>query len=85
MTISKLKLFFTPMCPKCPKIKQYLETKDIEKELIDAATPDGLKKAKEYGVNTVPTVLFFDVNNTLLSQAGSLEEVKRTLENQTLV
>lgn len=85
MGISKIKLFFTPMCPKCPFIKEYLETKRIEKELVDAATPKGLEQAKEYGVSSVPTVLFFDEKDELVSEAHTLEEVKRAIENKTLV
>jgi len=86
MGIAKLKLFFTPMCPKCPFIKEYLETKSsIEKEFVDAATKEGLQQAREYGVGSVPAILFFDETGALISQAHSLEEVKRVLENKTLV
>lgn len=85
MGIAKLKMFFTPMCPKCPKIKEYLETAKIDKELINAADPSGLDQAKEYGISSVPTVIFFDEKGEMVSQAHSLEEVKRVLENKTLV
>lgn len=84
MSVTKLKLFYTPMCPKCPTIKGYLEDKEIEKEFVDAASPEGLKQAKEYGVSRVPTVLFFDEKGDLINEAYSLDEVKRVLENQTL-
>lgn len=85
MTVEKLKVFFTPMCPKCPAIKEYVATQKIEQELVNAATPEGLEQAREYGINGVPTVLFFDEKGELVSEAHNLEEVKRVLENKTLV
>lgn len=82
--IKRYMLFFTPMCPKCPKIKEYMETKKIEKEWVDAATKDGLEKAREYDVGSVPTVLFFDEKDNLVTRANNIEEVKRIVENQIL-
>jgi predicted DsbA family dithiol-disulfide isomerase len=82
--IKKYMLFFTPMCPKCPKIKEYMNTKDLEKEWVDAATADGLEKAREFGVSGVPTIIFFNENGEEVSRATEIEEVKRIVENKTL-
>ena len=30
------KLFFTPMCPNCPKVKDFMKEVDMEGEEIDA-------------------------------------------------
>ena len=51
--IKKYMLFFTPMCPKCPKIKEFMADKKLEKELVDAATAEGLEKARELKVGGV--------------------------------
>jgi glutaredoxin len=85
MTVKKYMLFFTPMCPKCPKIKEFMNTTSLEKEWVDAATKPGLQKARELGVGGVPMVIFFDENGKEVSRANSLEEVKRVIENKTLV
>ena len=82
--IKKFMLFFTPMCPKCPKIKAYMKDKNIEAELVDAATPAGLEKARKHNVASVPTVIFLDKDGKELSRATNIEEVKRIIENQML-
>ena len=82
--IKKYMLFFTPMCPKCPKIKEYMDTKGLEKEWVDAATKEGLEKAREFGVSGVPTAIFFDENKEEASRATDIEEIKKIVENQTL-
>ena len=80
----KYKLFFTPMCPKCPAIKEFMKGTDIEGEFIDATYPEGLEKARRYEVISVPAVLFLDDNDKIVSTAHSLEEVKRVVENKSL-
>jgi len=80
----KYKLFFTPMCPKCPAIKEFMKGTGIEGEFIDATTPDGLEQARKYEVISVPCVLFFDDNDKIISTAHNLEEVKRVVENKSL-
>ena len=82
--IKKYMLFFTPMCPKCPKIKEFMEDKKLEKEWVDAATKEGLEKARELGVSGVPAVIFFDENGKEVTRATTIEEVKRVLENKQL-
>lgn len=77
-------LFFTPMCPKCPKVKEYMEDKGLEKEWVNAATPEGLEKAREFQVGNVPTVIFFDEEGKEITRAYGPEEVKKVVENQQL-
>jgi len=72
------------MCPRCPKIKAYMEEQNIEKEWVDCVTPDGLEKARELKVGNVPTVIFFDESGKEVSRATNIEEVKRIVENKTL-
>jgi len=80
----KYKLFFTPMCPKCPAIKEFMKGIDIEGEFVDATTPDGLDQARKYEIISVPTVLFLDEKDKVVSTAHSLDEVKRIVENKSL-
>ena len=80
----KYKLFFTPMCPKCPAIKEFMKSVDIKGEFVDAASAEGLEQAKKYEVVSVPTILFFNEKNELISTAHDLEEVKRIVENKSL-
>jgi glutaredoxin-related protein len=80
----KYKLFFTPMCPKCPAIKEFMKGTDIEGEFVDATNPEGLEQARKYEVISVPTVLFLDDKGKIVSTAHNLEEVKRVVENKSL-
>jgi|TARA_B100002003_G_C14052285_1_gene506709 ribonucleoside-triphosphate reductase len=80
----KYKLFFTPMCPNCPIVKEFMKTVDLDGELLDASTPEGLQQAQKYDVAAVPTVLFFE-GDELRSTCQSIDEIKRVIENKTLV
>ena len=82
--IKKYKIFFTPMCPKCPAIKEFIKGAGIEGEFVDATTPEGLEQARRYNVISVPAVLFFNEKNEVVSKAHDLEEVKRIVENKSL-
>ena len=82
--IKRYKLFFTPMCPKCPAIKEFMKGVKIKGEEIDATAPEGLEQAKKYEVVSVPTVIFFDEKDEIVSTAHDLEEVKRVVENKSL-
>ena len=84
MAIKKYMLFFTPMCPKCPKVKEFMEDKGLEKEWVDASTKEGLEKSRELGVSNVPTVIFFDEEGKEVTRATTIEEVKRVIENKSL-
>lgn len=77
-------LFFTPMCPKCPKIKEFMADKELDKEWVNAATPEGLEIAKKMEVASVPTVIFLGEDGKEVTRATSIDEVKKVVENKTL-
>lgn len=72
------------MCPNCPKVKDFMKTVVMEGEFIDAATDDGLEQAQKFNVSSVPTVIFLD-GDVVKSIAYSVEEIKRVVQNKTLV
>ena len=80
----RYKLFFTPMCPNCPTVKEFMKNVDMEGEEIDAALPEGLEEAKKFDVISVPTVVFLE-NDEVKSVAQSINEIKRVIENKSLV
>ena len=84
--IKKYLLFFTPMCPKCPKIKDFMSAQDsFSKEWVDASKPDGLSKARLFNVSSVPTVIFLDADDKEVSRANDIDGLKRILDNKSLV
>ena len=75
--IKKYKLFSTPNCIKCKSIKKYLEdVENVESEIIDTSSPEGLDQAKEMGVNSIPTIFFYDENNEKVGEAHDVDEVE---------
>jgi hypothetical protein len=53
-------------------------------EFIDASTDEGLLQAEKFEVSSVPTVIFLEDDN-VRSVAHSVEEIKRVVQNKTLV
>ncbi len=80
----KYKLFFTPMCPHCPNVKEFMKDVDMEGEEIDATLPEGLEQAQKFNVISVPTIIFLE-DDKVKSVAHSIEEIKRIIENRSLL
>ena len=51
----------------------------FDSEEIDASTPEGLAKLQSFNVMSVPTVIFFDENNSEVSRAHDIDEVEECL------
>lgn len=80
----RYKLFYTPMCPNCPKVKDFMKTVSMKGEVIDASSSEGLEQAKQFSIMSVPMVVFLE-NDSEKSRAETVEEIKRVVENKTLV
>jgi len=58
-----VELFYSPICPHCPKAKETLmevleEVKgEIELQMVNVLSKKGIEKAKEYGIMTVPAIV----------------------------
>ena len=48
--IKSLKLFFTPMCPNCPAVKDFMKDVKLDGEIIDAADEEGRKMLSLFGM-----------------------------------
>ena len=74
--IKKYKILSTPTCMKCKRLKQYLAELNIEKiEEIDASTPEGMEKAKEMKITSVPLAILYDENGKQVGTAHDEDEV----------
>ena len=51
-----MKLFTTKQCPNCPAAKQYLDSKGVEYELLDAH--EHIDEIQKLGISSVPTLVF---------------------------
>ena len=58
-----VELFYSSTCPHCPEAKRTLTEvfdridAEIHFEEVNVLTPDGIKRAEEYGVMAVPTTI----------------------------
>jgi glutaredoxin len=78
------KFFMTPMCPDCGEIKEFIKQQDIKGEIIDATVDAGLELAQKYEVTNVPTVVFLNENEEVVSEASSVDDIKKILENKPI-
>jgi ribonucleoside-triphosphate reductase (formate) len=69
-------LFTTPTCPNCPAAKTLLELKELDFELVDASTPEGLNLARKYGVGSVPTFIIIDSKGEIKDSAKGVDEIE---------
>lgn len=86
MAIVKIEVFTSPTCPHCPSAvkatKQLFENhpelkKDVMWEEISTASPIGYKKARNYGIQAVPTIIISNLNtNEKFGITGTPSEKK---------
>lgn len=62
MTV-KMELFYSPICPHCPKAKETLlevlkkVNHEIRLDEVNVMSSEGLERAKKYNVIAVPTIV----------------------------
>lgn len=79
----KYKLFTTPMCPKCPAMKEFMAAQDkVSGEVVNAHTPEGLAEARKFNVSAVPLVVFVDDAGEEVKRCLTQDEVKEVLDSQ---
>ncbi len=75
-----IELFTSPTCPHCPPAKKALvETArkaGVELTEYSTATPQGIQKAREYGVASVPTAIVVGEKRSFILDAFNEATVK---------
>ena len=74
--ISSYSYFYRKTCPSCPAVKSYLDKLEIQGELVDVDTPDGISIAKEKGILSVPTVIFSNNQRKEVYRARNVKDMK---------
>lgn len=74
-------LFTTPSCPNCPAAKEVLEKSGLEGEIVDASLPEGLEKARKFGIMEVPTAVFLDEEGKVISKVHGADAIEEELKN----
>jgi glutaredoxin len=64
--MAKIIVYTTESCPKCKKLKKFLETNSVAFETADMATPEALTELRFNGVFTV-TAPVLQIDDTFLT------------------
>ncbi len=64
--MAKIILYTTESCPKCNKLKKFLEAHSVAFEVADMSTPEALTELRFNGVFTV-TAPVLQINDTFLT------------------
>jgi glutaredoxin len=64
--MAKIIVYTTERCPKCNKLKKFLESNSMQFEVADMATPEALTELRFNGVFTV-TAPVLQIDDTFLT------------------
>jgi len=57
----RLELFYSPTCQLCPRAREVVMSLDEDDEMqieeVNVLSPEGLKRAEDYGIRSVPTIV----------------------------
>ena len=77
--MKKIKIFWQPECPKCPKVKELgeaLKSEGYEVEMFNTKEIDGLTESVYYDVLSTPSVVIVDEAGKKASWLGEVPDVK---------
>jgi small redox-active disulfide protein 1 len=67
MKSARFELFYSPLCPTCPAAKEIVraiaEEKEVSLEEINVMSPEGEKRAGEYGIKGIPYLIVDGVHH----------------------
>jgi len=72
---AKLLLFTTVTCPKCPAVKSWLDSMEINYDSVDNRASDFYQLAEKYNVHSVPTLIAIDNNGAEMWRASEQAEI----------
>lgn len=73
-------LFARETCPNCPAVKEYLARSGLPGTVCDVDTPEGLERARGYGILASPTAVLRDAQGRELYRAFTVTELRAFLE-----
>ncbi|MCX7655183.1 MAG: hypothetical protein N2Z76_01515 [Treponemataceae bacterium] len=73
----KVLLFIQNKCPACPPAKAAVQELGIAVEYIDAGTPEGMERARQYGVYSTPTAILLDNQGKEQGRASDAPSIRQ--------
>jgi ribonucleoside-triphosphate reductase len=74
--ITAYRYFFRAGCPNCPPVREFVKRLPLTGQPVDVDTEDGLNEARESGVQSTPTVVFYDNKGRAKLRGYSLPELE---------
>jgi ribonucleoside-triphosphate reductase len=74
--IAAYRYFFRKACPNCPPVHDFVSQLPLKGQPVDVDTEDGLNEARESGVQSTPTVVFYDNEGKAKLRGHSLRQLE---------
>ena len=78
----KLLLFTTNTCPKCPAVKNWLTSNNIDYFAVDNSMLNFWELTKKYDIHSVPTLVALDSNGEVAWKVHEISQIQQQLNYQ---
>jgi ribonucleoside-triphosphate reductase len=74
--IAAYRYFYRAGCPNCPPVREFVSRLPLKGRPVDVDTEEGLNEARETGVQSTPTVVFYDSEGRARLRGYSVRELE---------
>lgn len=78
----KLLLFTTNTCPKCPAVKNWLTSNNIDYFAVDNSMLNFWELTKKYDIHSVPTLVALDSDGQVAWKVHEISQIQQQLNYQ---
>ena len=79
--LAAYRYFYRKSCPQCPPVRDFVNRLPFEGQGVDVDTEDGLSAAMENGVQSTPTVVFYNTDGQVCLRGHSLRQLEQMFAN----
>ncbi|MBI4976560.1 MAG: ribonucleoside triphosphate reductase [Spirochaetes bacterium] len=78
--VSRYTFLYSKHCPKCPSVKEYVNSLPVQGEMLNALEDDRARSLlEEHQIRSVPTVFLYDDDSKIISIAHSVEDIRKVM------
>jgi ribonucleoside-triphosphate reductase len=74
--IAAYRYFYRKTCPNCPPVREFVSRLPLKGMPVDVDTEEGFSEARESGVQSTPTVVFYDNEGRAKLRGYSVRELE---------
>ena len=79
--LTAYRYFYRKNCPNCPPVRDFVNRLPLAGQGVDVDTEDGLSAAVENGVQSTPTVVFYNNEGRVCLRGHSLGQLQQMFAN----